>query len=89
MEITPRNSNINIKPINYFKNLKGYFSIRNNNNNNIAKNILSKDKNNKYFILNKNKNLNRFLQKMKVHEKKKDNKEGFRLLALSRKMKYG
>ena len=82
LEVTPP-KNVNINAINYFKNLKGSFSTRNNNT--IDKNILNKNNN---YTLKKDKTVNRFLKKVRLSDKKLGDKE-FRLLALSRKMKYG
>jgi hypothetical protein len=75
--MTPQNINNNlkpIKPINYLKNLKGSFSVRNNNNNTLK-------------IIKKNKNINEFFKKGKINKNNSGNKE-FRLLAYSRKIKF-
>ena len=53
--MTPQNINNNLKPINYLKNLKGSFSVRNNNNNTLK-------------IIKKNKNINGFLKKGKINK---------------------
>ena len=82
VEITPKTNNINLKPINYFK---GTLSARNNINN-IEEKILRKNSNNKLLI--QNKELNRFLKKIKINKNNNDIK-GFKLLNFSRKMKYG
>lgn len=75
--MTPQNINNNlkpIKPINYLKNLKGSFSVRNNDNNTLK-------------IIKKNKNINGFFKKGKINKNNSGNKE-FRLLAYSRKIKF-
>ena len=85
LEITPKTNNIHLKPINYFKHLKGTLSARNNINN-IEEKIFRKNSNNTLLI--KNKEINRFLKKVKIKQNNNEVK-GFRLLNVSRKMKYG
>ena len=75
-------------PFYFFKKLKGSFSDRNINNNNISEKVLIKKKKYKYNILNKDKDLERYLKMPKINKIKKDVKE-FRLLSYSRKLKYG
>ena len=74
LEISNKKMVIN-HPFNYFKKLKGAFSDKN------------KNKKYKYDILNKYKELERYLKKPKIIKKDKGDKE-FKLLAYSRKIKY-
>ena len=81
--------NSKLKAMHYLNKSKGTLTTRNRNNNNfnVIENIWNK-KNNKNILLNKNKKIKSLFKKDKIRESTPI-EQNYRLLAFSRKMKYG
>ena len=81
--------NSKLKAMHYLNKSKGTLTTRNRNNNNfnVIENIWNK-KNNKNILLNKNKKIKSLFKNDKIRESTPI-EQNYRLLAYSRKMKYG
>jgi hypothetical protein len=86
---SPGHMNSKLKAMHYLNKSKGTLTTRNRNNNNfnVIENIWNK-KNNKNILLNKNKKIKSLFKNDKIRESTPI-EQNYRLLAFSRKMKYG